>query len=108
MKHQPSTSEISDSARKAFQEYPRLRASADFNLRVLDAMEARQNRHSLLDETVAAFFDRADHIFENPILKLIGTALLGMALSWGCCWLAFQLPAELMGHGGWLLHLMMR
>jgi|GEM_PF-6125810 len=85
--HQDST-DIKD----ALHHYPRLHASPDFNRRVFDAIENAPRTPHLIDATLAALCDNLDRIFENHFLKLAATALLGMAISWGCCQLVFQSP----------------
>jgi len=79
------TTDIKD----ALQYYPRLHASPDFNRRVFDAMENATQSPHVIDATLVALCDKLDHIFENRLLKLATTALLGIAISWACCQLAF-------------------
>lgn len=57
---------------RAFEEYPRITASDDFNQRVLERVLAgpAPSRFDL-------FCDRMDEIFARPVFKLVGAASLG-------------------------------
>lgn len=80
--------------KNALRHYPQLHASPEFNRRVLDAMEKAAHSPHRIDAAWSAWCDRLDHLFENRLLKLISTALLGIAISWSCCQLAFHLPRK--------------
>lgn len=61
--------------RSALDDYPRIKASPDFDLRVLEAVMARTAKsHSLLD--------RLDALFARPLYKLLASALLGVVIAW--------------------------
>ena len=63
-------------AQRAFESYPQIQASPDFNRRVLDKVLAAQTPSRL-----GFFCDRMDEIFARPILKLLGAACLGGVLA---------------------------
>jgi len=62
------------SVRDALDSYPRIHASPDFDLRVLDAV-LRQAGQS------QSFFDRLDLFFARPLYKLLGSTMLGLFLA---------------------------
>jgi anti-sigma factor RsiW len=60
--------------RSALDGYPRLKASPDFDVRVLEAVMARTAKsHS--------FLDRLDALFARPLYKLLASASLGVAIA---------------------------
>jgi len=63
-------------AQRAFENYPQIQASPDFNRRVLDRVLA-----SRAPSRLELFCDRMDEIFARPILKLLGAACLGGVLA---------------------------
>jgi hypothetical protein len=62
------------SIRNTLGTYPRIEASPDFDIRVLDAVLSRAAQ----PET---FFDRLDLFFARPLYKLLGSTALGLFLA---------------------------
>ncbi len=56
--------------RNALNQYPRIKAAPDFNLRVLDAVAKRRSRAD-------TFFDRLDAFFARPLYKMLGSSMVG-------------------------------
>ncbi len=71
MKHE--TEELLPSAQTAFENYPQITASPDFNRCVLDRVLCAPPPSRL-----ELFCDRLDEIFARPILKLLGVACLAV------------------------------
>lgn len=69
--------ELPAELRAAFETYPRITASADFNRRVLDIVLQKHPPSPL-----EIFCDRLDEIFARPVLKLLGTTSLGIGLAY--------------------------
>jgi hypothetical protein len=69
-------SALPDSALRAFEDYPQIAASPDFNRRVLERVFA-ERQPSRFD----AFCDRLDEIFARPVLKLLGAATMGAVVA---------------------------
>jgi hypothetical protein len=63
---------LSRAAQRAFENYPQIAASPDFNRRVLERVLAAPAPSRL-----EIFCDRMDEIFARPILKLLGAAFMG-------------------------------
>ncbi len=84
---------LPDSALRAFENYPQISASPDFNRRVLDQVLAAR-APSRLEILFNSWADRMDEIFARPILKLLGAACLGgvLALAGTGLLLSFSAP----------------
>ena len=68
--------ELPDSALHAFENYPQIAASPDFNRYVLERVLAAQE-----PSRVELFCDRMDEMFARPVLKLLGAAFMGAAVA---------------------------
>ncbi len=60
--------------RDALDNYPRIKASPDFDFRVLEAVMARTARSRSL-------LDRLDALFARPLYKLLGASTLGIVIA---------------------------
>ena len=82
--------ELPASAQRAFESYPQIQASPDFNRRVLERVLS-----SRAPSKLELFCDRMDEIFARPILKLIGAASLGgiIALAGSGLLIKFSMPS---------------
>lgn len=60
--------------RSALDNYPRIKASSDFDLRVLEAVLARTAKSDSL-------LDRLDALFARPLYKLLGASTLGIVIA---------------------------
>jgi hypothetical protein len=67
---------LSRAAQRAFENYPQITASPDFNRRVLERVLAAP-APSRLEFLFNYWADRMDEIFARPILKLLGAAFMG-------------------------------
>ncbi len=67
---------LSPTAQIAFENYPQIAASPDFNRRVLERVLIAHKPSRL-----ELFCDRMDEIFARPVLKLLGAAFMGAAFA---------------------------
>lgn len=78
------------SAQQAFEDYPQITASEEFNRRVLERVFVAHT-----PSRFELFCDRMDDIFARPVLKLLGAACLGgiLALAATGATIGFNKPA---------------
>lgn len=75
-----SNNELPNSAIRAFENYPQIAASPDFNRHVLERVLATQEP-SCFEIQFNSWADRMDEIFARPVLKLLGAAFMGAAFA---------------------------